>query len=399
MKKQFLESVVTYTFLNYLNVKNKYDKGKMSLQETLKTPEKMLESFFKNFEPQYVDEYLFEWNLNFNESNIILNENYSFEDLDEKIKKSFIGVKVILEKWINSNNKNLNENVSDWLKKQAAKLFNFSLNDIIEGFRGVVSGTGGTIAQLILSFTGPIGGGIVLAVNAVLLLGDIYQFSIGSKDFSYFNVIFDLLGTAVAFGSVRASLAPAKTVLAAEKTAAGFFGKLAQKLPNTFELIRKIGSGLMKAVKWVSSGLKTFISWITKWLPGFSKLIKPLKNALSKLGSWLNNMVKSISNVGKKLAQKVVSKVAPFVTKFGNKPVGQALKDVLIKGQKLGLRGLETKVGKIAVQGVDNYIVGQVEDYLRGEGSKLTLSAAQKAMCVKSAPHCTVVNAFAKLVR
>jgi len=454
MKKQFLESVVTYTFLNYLNAKNKYDKGRMSLQELLKRPEKMLESFFKKFELEFADDYLFEWNLKFNESKAILNENYSFDDFDDKIKKSFMGVRVIMENWfsdawdwgtdqvsgavdyvsdkatqvrdwaydkaqkvkkaydegggglsgiMNVGRKTYDYGVRkvkqgiDWLKEQAAKLFNFSLNDIIEGFRGVVSGNGGTIVQLILSFTGPIGGGIVLAVNALLLLGDIYQFSIGSKNFSYFNVVFDLLGTALAFGSVRAALAPAKTVLAAEKTAAGFFGKLAQKFPSVFEQIKGIGSGIMKAVKWVSSGLQKFISWITKWLPGVSKLIAPIEKALGSLGRWLDDMVKAISNVGKKVGQKVVTKASTVAANFANQPVGQALKNVLIKGQKLGLRGLESKVGKTAVQGVDNYTAGQVEDYLRDRATNITLASAKTAMCGKSTAHCTAVKAFASL--
>jgi hypothetical protein len=400
MKKRFLESVVTYTFLHYLNAKNKYDKGKISLQELLKRPEKILEAFFKKFEPEFADDYLFEWDLKFNESKNILNENYSFEDFDDKIKKSFTGVKVIMEYWWNDaydyGVRKVKQGI-DWLKEQAAKLFNFSLNDIIEGFRGVVSGTGGTIVQLILSFTGPIGGGIVLAVNALLLLGDIYQFSIGSKNFSYFNVVFDLLGTALAFGSVRAALAPAKTVLAAEKTATGFFGKLAQKFPSIFEQIRGIGSGIMKAVKWVSSGLQTFISWITKWLPGVSRLIAPIEKTLGSLGSWLDDMIKAISDAGKKVVTKVATKASTVAANFANKPVGQALKNVLVKGQKLGLRGLESKVGKTAVQGVDNYTAGQVEDYLRDKATNLTLASAKTAMCGKSTAHCTAVNAFASL--
>ncbi len=93
-----------------------------------------------------------------------------------------------------------------------------SFEDIMEGFRKILSGIGGTIATTILAVTGPIGAGINVLLYGVLSAFDVYQLNKGSKKFSWFNLILDLFSTVLAGFGVSKAMKPAEEVLKKERT-------------------------------------------------------------------------------------------------------------------------------------------------------------------------------------
>ena len=76
--------------------------------------------------------------------------------------------------------------------KAIDKLRGMSMEDIMEGFRSLLSGIGGTVATTILAVTGPIGAGVNVLLYAILTVWDVMLLKKGSPKFSWFNFILDV---------------------------------------------------------------------------------------------------------------------------------------------------------------------------------------------------------------
>ena len=249
-------------------------------------------------------------------------------------------------------------------------LRSLSLEDIMEGFRGIVSGVAGTVAQIIISFTGPIGAGIILAINGVLLAWDIYQLSSGSAKFSWFNLIMDLLGTTLAGAGLKAALKPAQLVLQAEKTLPGFFGKMAQKFPTIFEFFKKVGSIIGGAAKF--------------------------EKGLGKLGGLIGDILNSLKGAGGKLATTIGSKITGVSARIASSKAGPTLAAVLNKTKTLGIKFLESKFGVGALKTTDQFAMNRVEEFIKDKGYHLPISGAQIAMCEVGPKECVAMKAIAQ---
>lgn len=275
-------------------------------------------------------------------------------------------------------------------------LRSMSLEDIMEGFREIVGGVGGTIAQIIIGFTGPIGAGIILAINGILLGWDIYQLSTGSQKFSWFNLIMDLLGTTLAGAGLKSALKPAQAVLQAEKTLPGFFGKMAQRFPDTFKIFQGIGNVIGKAAEFVVNLFKKGVQWITKYVPFLKNMLAPLERGLGKLSGIIGDILKSLAGAGGKVVAKVGSTITGVSSKIAASKVGTTLGPVLKKVETQGLKFLETKFGQKALETTDQFAVNRVEEYLKDKGYHLPIQAAQAAMCKVGSKECVAMKAIAQ---
>ena len=275
-------------------------------------------------------------------------------------------------------------------------LRSLSLEDIMEGFRGIVSGVAGTVAQIIISFTGPIGAGIILAINGVLLAWDIYQLSSGSAKFSWFNLIMDLLGTTMAGASLKAALKPAQLVLQAEKTLPGFFGKMAQKFPTIFEFFKKVGSIIGGAAKFVVNLFQKGFAFIIKYIPFLKTMLAPIEKGLGKLGGLIGDILNSLKGAGGKLATTIGSKITGVSARIASSKAGPTLAAVLNKTKTLGIKFLESKFGVGALKTTDQFAMNRVEEFIKDKGYHLPISGAQIAMCEVGPKECVAMKAIAQ---
>lgn len=275
-------------------------------------------------------------------------------------------------------------------------LRSMTLEDIMEGFRGIVGGVAGTVAQIIIGFTGPIGSGIILAINGVLLAWDIYQLSTGSQKFSWFNLIMDLLGTTLAGAGLKAALKPAQAVLQAEKTLPGFFGKMAQKFPDTFKFFKGVGSTIAKGGEFVVNLFKKGVAFITKWIPWLKPMLAPIERGLGKLGGIIGDILTSLKGAGGKVVAKVGSQITGASAKIASTKVGQSLGGVLKQLETQGIKYLETKFGKKALETTDKLAMNRVEEYLKDQGYHLPIKTAEAAMCKIGKKECVAMKAIAQ---
>jgi len=275
-------------------------------------------------------------------------------------------------------------------------LRSLTLEEIMEGFRSIVGGTLGTIAQIIIGFTGPIGSGIILAINGVLLAWDVYQLSTGSKKFSWFNLIMDLLGTTLAGFGLRSALKPAQSVLAAETTASGFFQKMAKNFPETYKMFKGVGNTIGRIGQSVVNVFKSGVAWMTKYLPFLKPMLAPIERGLGKLGGIITNILDSIKGAAKKVGGKIASSLTGGSTKILNTKVGIALAGVLKKVETQGLKYLESQLGKKAIEGTDQFALAKVQDYLKDKGYHVPIKAAQVTMCQIGKKECVAMKAIAQ---
>lgn len=128
--------------------------------------------------------------------------------------------------------------------KAIDQLRGMSFEDIMEGIRGIVGGTIGTVGQIIIGSIPGFGQGAVALLNGLLFGWDMYQISVGSPKFSWFNAISDFLSTVLSFipggKATTGELAAAKPSLAGATTLDTFFIKLAQNFPGLAKIFKSI---------------------------------------------------------------------------------------------------------------------------------------------------------------
>jgi len=275
-------------------------------------------------------------------------------------------------------------------------LRSLTLEQIMEGFRGIVGGTLGTIAQVIISLTGPVGSGIVLAINGVLVAWDIYQLSTGSKNFKWFNLIADILGTTFAGFGLKAALQPARGALETAATLPQFFQKMAKNYPETYRSFQTIGNTIGKIGQTIVNVFRSGVAWMTKVMPFLKPMLAPIGSGLTKLGSIITDILNSIKGGAKNVVGKVSPTLTGASTRILNTKVSVALGGVLKNLQTKGLAYLQKHplVGQKALEGTDQFALSQVQDFLKNNGSTATVKTAQYTVCKMGAKQCIAMKAI-----
>jgi hypothetical protein len=154
----------------------------------------------------------------------------------------------------------------------------YTLDEVASGFRDVISGIGGTIAQIIIS---GLGGHVINMVAWGLLVAyDIYYW-VKNGTVDWFNLLHDtfwLLLSGVG-GKVMGALKP---LIKGESNLLKIFTKLSKTKSWTYikSILSKISSYTSTAVTKITQALKTIISKF----PSLKTLLKPLMNVLNRVG-------------------------------------------------------------------------------------------------------------------
>lgn len=274
-----------------------------------------------------------------------------------------------------------------------------STEEIMEGFREIVGGVGGTIAQIILSFTGPIGAGVNVLINGVLLAWDVIQWVNNSDKFSFFNLIFDLFTvalSAIGLGQSVKSLNVAKSAVAAEKTAGGFFTKLAAKFPELSKWVSGIIGKVSSVGKTVVSNVSKGISWLVSKFTFLKSVGNTLSGALSKIGTVLDEITKAVGKTtAGKTAKTVLNYSVQSLTKMGSSYLakwGRVQSKIML--QK-AIAAMETKLAGNIFKELDKKALDAIKNYIAGTAGDLTVDATRPAVCSLGQNYCTTYDILA----
>lgn len=230
-----------------------------------------------------------------------------------------------------------------------------SLEDIMEGFRSLISGVGGTVATTILAVTGPIGAGINVLLYGILTVWDVMLLKKGSDKFSWFSFILDIFSTVLAGFGVAKAFKPAEQVLKQERTIEGFVKTLSDKFPTLAEWTKKIAGALGNAVSKISGFVAQGIEWVVGKLPFLSKLLAPFKS-----------MANTAVEYGKMIAQKFAGSVSANV-KYAAAYTVATIEDIVKRFGKLALDkvmvALESKLGAKLAGKFDKKIFDKIKNY------------------------------------
>ena len=283
-------------------------------------------------------------------------------------------------------------------------LRSMSLEDIMEGFRGIIGGTLGAVASIILSVTGPIGAGLNIIIYGILTAWDIYQASIKSAKFTIFNLILDLMSlvlSAIGMSTAMKPLAGAKASFAGAKGTPGFFKILAQKFPNMYKMLSSVTGGIATAGSSVLGYINKGLSWLIGKLPFLKKFLALLQGGLSKIKGFLDDIVNSIKgvdkvkNVGVKTVTSTVSKNA--LTKFPELLGQTYIKNWgKVQGDKIIKYLAKESVAKILL-GLDDLIVKKIKEYLFKYGTS-TVESYRPKICAMGKPYCDTFDVMLNAV-
>jgi len=282
--------------------------------------------------------------------------------------------------------------------KAIDQLRGMSFEDIMEGIRGIVGGTIGTVGQIIIGSIPGFGQGAVAILNGLLFGWDMYQKSVGSPKFSWFNAISDFLSTVLSFipggKATTGELAAAKPSLAGATTLDTFFIKLAQNFPGLAKIFKSIAGKLSTWGGYAISGIRKGVSWLVSKLPFLKSLGGVIEKALSGIGGFLKNLASAAAGTTKQVVTKVASKFAAgvpalyksttYLAQFGKNAVKSLGRNIFAK--------IETKVGRKVVEELDKAAVDKIEQFLWSQGETLTVEKARPLICKWGAVYCTTFD-------
>jgi hypothetical protein len=282
--------------------------------------------------------------------------------------------------------------------KAIDQLRGMSFEDIMEGIRGIVGGTIGTVGQIIIGSIPGFGQGAVALLNGLLFGWDMYQKSVGSPKFSWFNAISDFLSTVLSFipggKATTGELAAAKPSLAGATTLDTFFIKLAQNFPKLSKIFKSIAGKIATWGGAAISGIRKGVSWLISKLPFLKNLSGVIEKALSGIGGFLKNLASAAAGTTKQVATKVASKFAAsvpviyksttYLAQFGKNAVKSLGRNLFTK--------LETKVGRKVVEELDKAAVDKIEKFLWSQGETLTVEKARPLICKWGSVYCTTFD-------
>ena len=282
--------------------------------------------------------------------------------------------------------------------KAIDQLRGMSFEDIMEGIREVVGGTVGTIGQIILGAIPGIGQGAVALLNGLLFGWDMYQKSVGSAKFSWFNAISDFLSTVLSFipggKASTGELAAAKPALAGATTLPSFFAKLSQNFPTLAKMFKSIAGKLSTWGGAAITAIRKGVSWLVSKVPFLKSLGGTIEKALSGVGGFLSSLASAAAGSTKQVATKVAStfaasvpaiyKSTTYLTQFGKNAI-----------KSLG-RGLftqmETRLGRKVVEELDKAAVDKIEEFLWSKGEGLAVEDARPIICKWGKVYCATFD-------
>lgn len=284
------------------------------------------------------------------------------------------------------------EALGEGAKKAYDKLMNMSAEDIMEGFREIVSGVAGTIGTLILSLI-PGGQAVNVLIYGVLTAWDVIQLSKGSPKFSWFNLILDVFSLALSGIGLAKALKPAEAIkpaVAEAKTLPSLFQALETKFPKIYKLLKGFVDTVGKGAKFVVDGIEKGIAWLIQKLPFLAKFGNMLRGALQKMSGLIGQIVAA--------AEKTVvgNVVKTGVVKLGQKSaelLARGTAYMATKGPLIGaqiVKGLESKIGTAVAQELDKKVLEKIEAYAFENGTK-TIEQLRPGICAMGKNYC---NAF-----
>ena len=282
--------------------------------------------------------------------------------------------------------------------KAIDQLRGMSLEDIMEGIRGIVGGVIGTVGQIIIGAIPGFGQGAVALLNGLLFGWDMYQKSVGSAKFSWFNAVSDFLSTVLSFipggKATTGELAAAKPSLAGATDLPTFFVKLSQNFPTLAKMFKSISGKLATWGGSAISGIRKGVSWLVSKLPFLKNLSSTIEKALSGIGGFLKNLASAAAGTTKQVATKVAStfaasvptiyKSTTYLAQFGKNTVKSLGRNLLAK--------LETKVGRKVIEELDKAAVDKIEQFLWSKGENLTVDQARPIVCKWGSVYCTTFD-------
>jgi hypothetical protein len=280
------------------------------------------------------------------------------------------------------------------------KIRSLTFEQIMEGFREIVGGVGGTIAQLILSFLGPIGAGINILINGILVAWDIYQVSTkGLSGEMIFNLILDITSTVLSAlpggTTATAELKSAGPVLKEAQTAETFFTLVAKKFPKLSKFFSSVGGKIVSFGSKIVGAIEKGIAWLISKFPFLAKYVGFLKTAMGKVGTYLSSISSAIGKTTGKLVEKGVESLAKYKATNYLMTWGKNLVKSFGKGI---LKKLETKLGQEIVETLDKKAIQKIEGYLWENGEKLTVDQARPIVCKWGTVYCTTFDVVANTV-
>ena len=282
--------------------------------------------------------------------------------------------------------------------KAIDQLRGMSFEDIMEAIRGIVSGTIGTVGQIIIGSIPGFGQAAVAVLNGLLFGWDMYQKSVGSPKFSWFNAISDFLSTVLSFipggKATTGELAAAKPALSGAKDLPTFFVKLTQNFPNLAKIFKSIAGKISTWGGSAISGIRKAVTWIVSKLPFLKSLGSTIEKALSGVSGFLSGLASAAAGTTKQVATKVVSKFAAgvpalykstaYLAQFGKNMVKKLGRNLLVK--------LEGKAGRKVIEELDKAAVEKIEEFLWSKGESLTVANARPIICKWGSVYCATFD-------
>jgi hypothetical protein len=267
--------------------------------------------------------------------------------------------------------------------KAIDSLRSLSLEQIMEGFRDIVNGIGGTVATLILTAI-PGGQAANMLIYGALTAWDFVQMDKGKG--SFFDAILDTFSLLLSGIGLQTSLKPlqgTKAVLGAEKTAVGFFGKMAQKFPKLSQFFNSIVGKIAGGAKWVIDGIKKGVNWLITKLSFLKNFGNMLLGSLNKITAFLDEIVNAIKGT----AGKVVTKTIPKTTTLLQK--GTAYFTTYAK-TNLGpiFQSIENVLGKDIMSKLNEKTVSWIKDKIFELGSNATTENVRPLICQAGKTYC-----------
>lgn len=246
------------------------------------------------------------------------------------------------------------------------QLKNLTVKDIMEGFRGFLSGAAGGVVQLLLTvFGGPLGAGLNMFAWSSLLVWDIYEWTQNRPN--WWNLIVDLFSV-VTTGVAGKFMSPAKAVSAEAKTAKGMLTALSKKFPAVAKYVKGFAGKLASLGKGAVNGAKNAIGWLSNKLPFLKSFWNKLNVVVGKIGGFISTIDEALTQVfGGKIIQSVTSAISnqvktafPKIGNFLNTEVGKEF---------------AKKLAKQEVKAIENWVSGP----LRGKTMEFATNYVCKA--------------------
>ena len=285
------------------------------------------------------------------------------------------------------------EKLGEGAKKAYDKLMKMSIEDVMEGFREIVSGVAGTVGTLILSII-PGGNAVNILIYGVLVAWDITQKAQGSSKFSWFNLILDVFSLALSSIGLAKALKPAeaaKPAVAEAKTLPTLFTTLESKFPKIYSLIKGFTDTVGKGVKFVLSKMQAGITWLVEKLPFLGNVGKMLNGAIGKVTGFITSIIEAAAG---KAGTQVVKTAAVQLGKKSSELLAKGTAYLAMAGPIVGskiITALESKLGSELAKELDKQIMKKIEAYV-GQNATSTVEKLRPGICKMGKNYCNTFD-------